>query len=551
MKIRKFLAILCVLALVCSMAVAVSADNSVVTVYTGSTANAGWADVFEIYTTNWGGTLDAGFITEGGYMSVYFTGTNVWQIRLCLNGSKWTEIDWHVDEASRTGGTITDLGNDSYVVVFTYSEIVEKYGTDDFAGTLGAVYVSTNGQDPITVTSVTWTNVSGEEETEGTEGTEETEETEGSQEAPTADGTVIYSGSAASEMWGWPVEINTTNYGGTFDPAVLTEGSYISVCYTGTSGQVRLAMKDGDWGWHQIDVPDSTVASGDGYVSVFSYDAIVAAYGSSDLSDMLQLLTGAGNAEDVVIVSVNVTAGTAEEPEEPTETTAPEEESSEATTAPTEAPTTAPTEAPTTAPTEGTTEAPTTEAPTEEVTESAPQTGGTVVYEGSAVIGGEWTMGPQIFTTPFNGPLDPAILTEGGSFSVYYTGTPDAIYFAMQDGTNWGWYQLDTPDSTVQAGDGYVSTYSYASLMRVYSGSDLSDLGSVIVGSGAASDIVFTKIVWNAASASSGTEATQATTEQTNGNAETGDGFMLIPAVASMVLSMAGVVALVPKKRSV
>lgn len=162
---KKILAIICALALMCSLSVVAFADDSVTTIYTGDTGYSGWKDVFEIYTTLWGGQLDPNFITEGGYLSVYFTGTEVWQIRLSLNGAQWTEIDWHVDEASRKAGTIQDLGDNKYVVTFTYDEIVAIYGTNDFAGTLGAVYVSTNGGGEITVTSVTYT-VPGTEDNE-------------------------------------------------------------------------------------------------------------------------------------------------------------------------------------------------------------------------------------------------------------------------------------------------------------------------------------------------------------------------------------------------
>lgn len=136
------------------------AEDDVTVIYTGSEAYTGWKDVFEIYTNLWGGTLDSGFIAENGYLIVNFSIEDVsqlWQVRLSLNGTQWTEIDWHVDAASWKAGTLTDLGNGNYSVTYTYDEIVAIYGSNDFAGTLGAVYVSTNGGAPITVTSVTYT----------------------------------------------------------------------------------------------------------------------------------------------------------------------------------------------------------------------------------------------------------------------------------------------------------------------------------------------------------------------------------------------------------
>ena len=150
MKMRKLLAVLCVVAMICSLAVVASADE-VTTLYTGDTAHSEWSGVCEIYTTVWGGTLDPNFMTEGGYISIYFTGTEMYSVHFAMNGGKWAQLDCEL-------GNATALDDGTYVATFTYDELVAAYGTSDFS-TLGAVYVYTNSSatGSVTVTKLTYT----------------------------------------------------------------------------------------------------------------------------------------------------------------------------------------------------------------------------------------------------------------------------------------------------------------------------------------------------------------------------------------------------------
>lgn len=137
-------------------------EDTVTELYGSFEATTGWAQLGEIKTTVWGGTLDSSFLAEGGYLSVNFSTediSQVWQVRLMLNGTQWTELDWHVDPTSVANpvGTLKDLGNGNYTVTFAYDDIVAVYGAADFATTLGAIDVATNGGVPVTVTGVTYT----------------------------------------------------------------------------------------------------------------------------------------------------------------------------------------------------------------------------------------------------------------------------------------------------------------------------------------------------------------------------------------------------------
>lgn len=882
-------------------------EPEVTVVYTGDTAYSGWQDLSgDIYTTNWGGTLPAGFITEGGYLSAYVTGTDLWQIRISLNGAKWTEIDWHIEPEKCTAGTLIDLGDNNYIVTFTYNEIVELYGTDDFAGTLGAVYVSSNSGAEVTVTSVTYTPVElhtehsfnavvtdikasdanctegekhyvrcdycdvisdtvavevgdplghdmsdadcenapvcqreGCDHTEGealghdyvgtvtkeptcTEKGEKTytcendpthtytepvdidaeahswdegvvtknptcsakgeltytckhnkehtktedvdvdtlahtdaddngvcdnceaevckhecdtavtaptcekkgyttytckhcsytyvgdnkdalgheyesevttkatcdkegvetftckhegcddsytkpiatvehkwveadcenaktcsvcektegealghdwvdadcenaktcavcektdgeaaghnwvdadcenaktcsvcEKTEGEAlghnwvdadcenaktcsvckktegealghnwsdatctdpaacsvcastkgealghkwddgvvtkeatteaagektytcsvckstktesisklPAPGGSTTVIYSGDAAvTSGWQMAVQVYATAWGGSLDGSIFTEGGHVSVnmtCATADiwSAHVVLQGTGSGNGWQQIDkdVATFTVNDDGSYTVTVTYDELVNAYGGSDFTDLgcFYVYVNTGDGNSVTVTTVEYVVPGTEEDKAPEQEKEPEQDSKENNTV------------------------------------------DTPIFTGEAAATGNWTMITEVMTTLFEGALDPSIINEEGYISVYYTGTSGQIYLALQDGTNWGWYQIDTPSSTAAVEGGYVSTFSYADLAKAYGKEDFSDLGKLIIGSTNASDIVISQIAWT----------------QTSTNADTGDASMLMLAAILMVMMAACMVTTVSMKK--
>ena len=157
----------------------------------------------------------------------------------------------------------------------------------------------------------------------------------------------------------------------------------------------------------------------------------------------------------------------------------------------------------------------------------------TPIFTGEAAATGSWTIITEVLTTPFQGAMDPAIVNEEGYISVYYTGTSGQIYLALQDGTNWGWYQINVPSATTEVDGGYVSTYSFADLAKAYGKEDFSDLGKIIVGSANADDIVISQIAWT----------------QVSSNAETGDDTMILLAAILMVMMAACMVTTVSLKK--
>lgn len=138
-------------------------EAGVTEIYAGTTGGTGWFQVAEIYTTVWGGTLDPNFISEDGYLSIYFTGSEIWSVHFALNGAKWAQVDREI-------GTATQLDDGSYVVTIPYADLIAAYGTNDLSG-LGAVYLYTNCADTgsAVITRATYTAAKEEAPTEPAE----------------------------------------------------------------------------------------------------------------------------------------------------------------------------------------------------------------------------------------------------------------------------------------------------------------------------------------------------------------------------------------------
>lgn len=131
--------------------------------------------------------------------------------------------------------------------------------------------------------------------------------------------TELYGSTTAASGW-VQVDVNTTLWGGTLDASCFVEGGYLSINFTTDDisqlWQVRLCL-NAPWtelDWH---VDPSTVANpvgvlndlGNGNYSVtFSYDDIVAIYGSSDFAANLGSMSFVTNsAAPVAITNVTYT----------------------------------------------------------------------------------------------------------------------------------------------------------------------------------------------------------------------------------------------------
>lgn len=488
-KVQKILsALMCLMLLVCLLPVSASAA--------GYTASLKFIDGW------WQ-------IQSNGEVTTQINGAGTYTLTLDLGdqtahgtGELTVSIPGGYDELTAAGIAVTSVSAGGHEILVDSSKVLyDQAWAQDEAGnwyatgelqikiylnwdsnTEGSIDTAYEFTDSLAVTLTV--GGSGSTEEPGEDPTEDT--TEAPSDEPSAplapeatSGTELWTGSTTVEAnWGYGSDVMTTVCGGSFDPAVIAEGGYFSICYTGVEGQIYMAMQHpANWDdWFQL-TPTSTKASGDGYVSTFSYADLVKAYGTDDFSGLGKLIFGTTEPNGAVTFT-RLAWHAPEVTEEPSED--PSED-----------------------PTEDTTEAPeeSTEAPTEETTEAPGASDDGILLDGNThEQPAAWTIVTELSTTLAEGTVDPALFKDDGYISVTYTGTEGALYMAVMDATAWGWYQVNAPASTTKNADGsYTSVFNRSDLAAVYGGkSDFSDLGKIIVGTAeSTTTTVVTRIAWH------------------------------------------------------
>ncbi|MDO5125068.1 MAG: GDSL-type esterase/lipase family protein, partial [Ruminococcus sp.] len=92
----------------------------------------------------------------------------------------------------------------------------------------------------------------------------------------------------------------------------------------------------------------------------------------------------------------------------------------------------------------------------------------TVIYSGESVITKSWTLGPQVQTANGNGDFDPSDISEGGYFTIDYTGTEGAVYLALAEWNTGTWASVNEPDSTTATETGYRSVFNYNTCLTAF-----------------------------------------------------------------------------------
>lgn len=122
----------------------------------------------------------------------------------------------------------------------------------------------------------------------------------------------------------------------------------------------------------------------------------------------------------------------------------------------------------------------------------------TCIYSGEFKIETAWAMGPSVQTTNGSGNFDPTDITEGGYFTVDYTGTEGAVYLAFSEWTSEKWVTVNVPSSTAVNGKGFTSTFSFSDCAAAYGTTDLSDVDAITVGAAnSVGDTVITNLSWH------------------------------------------------------
>ena len=228
-------------------------------------SDAAWAQGPQALTLAQGGTIDPSLITPDSIITIYYQSS----------GSMWlVALSW-VDGAPFSWQRVADGGaavtNDSgNICQITYDQLVQYCNTDDFVTYLSglqcesdqewAVNKVTIGQDAGLVTL---------------KDEEEITELAGNSDA----------------AWAQGAGAITTLADGTFDASIIKPGCVVQIEYQSTGNMWLVACSDiegAPFGWQRI--ADNGAAASTGSVCQITYDQIVAACGTEDISTYLTKL---------------------------------------------------------------------------------------------------------------------------------------------------------------------------------------------------------------------------------------------------------------------
>lgn len=121
-----------------------------------------------------------------------------------------------------------------------------------------------------------------------------------------------------------------------------------------------------------------------------------------------------------------------------------------------------------------------------------------VVFEGTATVNGSWQLALGANTTNAYGDFDPYLITEGGYFTVEYTGTAKAIYLALSEWQGGVWASVNAPASCEQVGERLIATFTYDQCLAQMGNTEFSAVDQICAGSTSATgETTIYRIVWH------------------------------------------------------
>lgn len=240
---------------------------------TGSSS--GWGQAVALDALKNGGTFDAEIMAPGTLITVYYTSDSAPELIL----QSWTE---GCPETMGWAKVAPSAVNDSCTICqYTYDDIVAAIGSEDFAQYVDKFYVGDTGSD-LNVSKVSIAKPAGEE--------------------------FIIEGAVGESTgsWGQAIVLGTLKDGGTFDPALLAKDCTISVYYSADTAPelVLQSWTEGcpeTAGWAKV-----AAVTDNGSVATYTYEAMVAAFGSEDFVTYLDnfIVGDTGSALSVTKVTV-------------------------------------------------------------------------------------------------------------------------------------------------------------------------------------------------------------------------------------------------------
>ncbi len=266
-----------------------TSGSSYTSLFYGSASASGWNQAVSVATSRAGGSFNPSAITSGGHFYVEYKGSKD-KVELILQS--WSGgADWAKVSPSESG-----TANGNYFAKYSYDNCVAAFGTNDFANKLDMVHVGAAGAS-LEVISVCYDSGSGSSASS-------------SDSSTSASYTSLFYGSASASGWNQAVSVATSRAGGDFAGSAITSGGHFYVEYKGSKDKAELILQSwsGGAGWAKVSPSESGTANGNYYVK-YSYNNCVAAFGTNDFANKLDMIHVGAAGASIEIVSVCYTYG--------------------------------------------------------------------------------------------------------------------------------------------------------------------------------------------------------------------------------------------------
>ena len=232
--------------------------------------------------------------------------------------------------------------------------------------------------------------------------------------------TVIFTGSAKTSGWGQAITLSTTKEGGSFDSSVIEKDGYFEVQFKGGTDKAEVILQSWSGGADWARVSPTEVTEKDGIVyAKYSYDDVVAAFGTTDFSKVDRFHVGAANG-DIEVLSVKYIVGKSTKPVDPVDPVDPDK----------------------------------------------PEQDPYVSIFWGAKSCGSWGQAVSVMTSKNYGSFDVSYISANGYFYVEYSGAENELELILQSwsgGASWARVQ---PSETGRANDHYYAKFTYADCVK-------------------------------------------------------------------------------------
>ena len=255
-------------------------------------SSSGWGQAVSIESAKNEGAFDVALLTEGSIITLYYQSASEPELIF----QSWT--DGAPDTSGWAKVTPFATNNSGTVSQFSLADIAAAFGTDDLVTYVDKFNVGDTGND-LTVTKITV----------GTPASEAFGWADFSNlEAQFASSVEIPEAVGKSSGWGQAVSLETVKNEGVFDASLLTPTSIVTVIYDSVAAPelILQSWTDGapdNAGWAKV---SPAAVNEPGNVCQFSYEDIVAAFGTEDFVTYLDKVNVGDTGEDLAVIKIVV-----------------------------------------------------------------------------------------------------------------------------------------------------------------------------------------------------------------------------------------------------